>query len=178
MKVINEKNIPSADDCLLLLKKAGCSSSVICHCKAVRDVAVSIAKRTDADVDLVQAGALLHDIGRSKSHGIDHALIGSTIAKELGLSEKIIDIIKHHIGAGLSAKTAKSLGLPYEDFMPITIEEKIVCHADNLIDDCSRQNIEVEVERALAENKKEYALQLVRLHKEISDLIGMDANMV
>ncbi len=179
MTETNQELIPSAEKCLQLLKNAGCSEKVICHCKAVRDVAMHIVTHTsEADKKLVEAGALLHDIGRCQTHGIDHAIVGASIAKKLDLSEKIIHIIERHIGAGLSPTVAKSLGLPFKDFMPKTLEEKIVCHADNLIDNCTRQNIEVEVERALRENHKEYAMQLVKLHKEISDLIGMDANNV
>lgn len=174
----NEDFIPSSEQCIKLLKNAGCSERVICHCKAVHEVAVKIANKTNADLSLVKAGALLHDIGRSETHDIKHAIIGARIAKKLGLSKKIVHIIERHIGAGLTSSVAKSLGLPYRDFMPKTLEEKIVCHADNLIDDCTRQDIEVEVERALRENHKEYAMQLVKLHKEISDLIGMDANKV
>lgn len=170
--------IPSSETCLKLLRDAGCNDHVICHCIAVRDVAIKIAEKTNANMALVEAGALLHDIGRSKTHGIGHAVVGAKIAKKLGLSEEIIGIIEHHIGAGLTPDTAKSLGLSEKDFTPQTLEEKIVCHADNLIDDCKRQNIEIEVERALQEKKNEYALQLVRLHKEISDLIGMDANKI
>jgi uncharacterized protein len=171
-------NFPSAEECISLLRKVGCSEQVICHCQAVCDVALKIAVKTTADQSLVRAGALLHDIGRSKSHGIDHAIIGARLARELGISEDIVGIIEHHIGAGLSSSAAKGLGLPEKDFFPQTLEEKIVCHADNLIDDCRRQNIEVEVEKALLEDKKDYAMQLVKLHKEISELIGMDANMV
>ncbi|MBS3778595.1 MAG: HDIG domain-containing protein [Candidatus Thermoplasmatota archaeon] len=174
----NEEFIPSPEQCITLLKNAGCSERVICHCKAVQKLAVKIASKTNADVSLVEVGALLHDIGRSEIHDIKHGIVGARIAKKLGLSKKIVHIIERHIGAGLTPSVAKSLGLPYRDFMPKTIEEKIVCHADNLIDDCDRQNIEVEVERALRENHKEYAMQLVKLHKEISDLIGMDANTV
>jgi uncharacterized protein len=179
MTTKNDVSIPSAEECLQLLKDAGCSEKVICHCKAVRDVAMRIVGYIPkADKQLVEAGALLHDIGRSQTHGIDHAIVGARIAKKLGLSENIVHIIERHIGAGLTPSVAKSLGLPFKDFMPKTLEEKIVCHADNLIDDCERQDIEVEVERALRENHKEYAMQLVKLHKEISDLIGMDANTV
>lgn len=178
MKNQSNDGIPSAEECINLMRNVGCSEDVICHCKAVRDVALKIAEKTDANMQLVEAGSLLHDIGRSQTHGINHAVIGARIAKKLGLSEEIIGIIEHHIGAGLTANVAKSLGLPHKDFMPKTLEEKIVCHADNLIDDCSRQDIEVEVERALRENHKEYAMQLVKLHKEISDLIGIDANLV
>lgn len=172
------ESIPTAEECIALLIKVGCSEKVFCHCKAVRDVALRIAKKTTVNHQLVEAGALLHDIGRSQTHGIDHAIVGARLAKKLGLSKEIIGIIEHHIGAGLSPTVAKSLGLPYRDYMPQTIEEKIVCHADNLIDDCTRQNIEVEIERAFMENNKDYAMQLVKLHKEISELIGMDANLV
>jgi len=168
--------IPSADECIALLKKVGCSYNVFCHCKAVHEVAMRIAEKTDVNLSIVKAGSLLHDIGRSHTHGIDHGIVGGRIAKKLGLSPKIIRIIERHVGAGLTPTVAKSFGLPYKEFMPKTLEEKIVCHADNLIDDCSRVPIEVEVQRALQENHKEYALLLVKLHKEISDLIGIDAN--
>lgn len=178
MKTDNKEFIPTPDQCRKLLKEAGCSDQVICHCEAVRDIALCIVKRTKADKNLVEAGALLHDIGRSKTHGIDHGVVGARIAKKLGLSKSIVSIIETHIGAGLTSSVAKSMGLPDKDFIPKTLEEKIVCHADNLVDDCRRQDIEVEVQRALRENHKEYALQLVKLHKEISDLIGMDANKV
>ena len=170
--------IPSPDECLNILKEVGCSEKVIDHCKAVRDVAVKIARKTNADLKLVEAGALLHDIGRSKTHGIRHAVEGAKIAKKIGLPEKIVNIIERHIGAGLSKNEAKKLGLPAKDYIPETLEEKIVCHADNLIDNNKKQNIEVEVERALRKNLKEYALRLVNLHKELSELCGMDLNNI
>ena len=172
------EHIPSEEECIALLKKVGCSGKVICHCKKVRDVAMAIAQRTNANKKLVEAGALLHDIGRSQTHKLDHAIAGRRVAERLGLPESIICIIERHIGAGLNPKTAQSLGLPFKDYRPKTIEEKIVCHADNLVDDCSRQNIEIEIEQALFDGKKDYAKHLVQLHKEISDLIGMDANDV
>ena len=171
-------SIPSPESCIELLKKTGCSKAVINHCKAVRDVAVKIAEKTNADITLVEAGALLHDIGRSKTHGIFHAVEGSKIAKKLGLPNSIVNIIERHIGAGLSKEEAKKLGLPATDYIPETLEEKIVCHADSLINDCRRQNIEKEVERALMDGHKEYALRLVSLHKELSNICGIDVNLI
>lgn len=170
--------VPTHKECIELLKEQGCSEAVILHCKAVRDVAVRIAKKANANIKLVEAGALLHDIGRSKTHGIRHAIEGVKIAKELGLPESIIKIIASHIGAGLSANVAKSIGLPKKDYVPTTLEEKIVCHADNLIDNCKFQPIEVEVKRALREGHKDYAMRLVKLHKELSDICGMDLNNI
>jgi uncharacterized protein (TIGR00295 family) len=170
--------IPSPEQCIDLLRKEGCSKEVIDHCIAVRDVAVKIAKKADANIVLVEAGALLHDIGRSKTHGMRHAVEGAKIGKKLNLDPRIIDIIERHIGAGLLSDDAKKLGLPMKDYMPISLEEKIVCHADNLIEDAKRQPVEVEVEKALNSGLKEYAIRLVNLHKELSKICGIDLNKI
>ena len=170
--------IPTPAECIKLLKKSGCSDEVIRHCKAVRDVAVKIAKKANADVKLVEAGALLHDIGRSKTHEIRHAVEGVKIARKLNLPESIVKIIERHIGAGLPAHEAKKLGLPAKDFIPETLEEKIVCHADNLTDKDRRQRVEEQVETALANGFNEYARRLVALHKELSKICGVDVNFV
>ncbi|MDG6228709.1 MAG: HDIG domain-containing protein [Candidatus Thermoplasmatota archaeon] len=170
--------IPSREQCIQLLRDVGCSNEVICHCKAVRDIAVRIAQKAGARVDLVEAGALLHDIGRAKTNTIRHAIEGVKIAKKLGLSQEIIDIIERHIGAGISMDVARSLGLPKKEYIPLTLEEKIVCHADNLLDDCTRQPIEKEIEKALLSGHNEYAVRLARLHWELSKLCGMDLNKI
>lgn len=170
--------IPSQKRCIELLRQTGCSEKVINHCKAVRNIAVKMAKKSGADIDLVQAGALLHDIGRSETHSIFHAVKGAKIAKKLGLPDSIINIIERHIGAGLSKEEAKKLGLPEKDYVPITLEEKIVCHADSLIADNKRQKIENQVENALRDGHKEYAVRLVSLHKELSDICGIDVNLI
>ena len=177
-KMIQMHDIPSSEQCIHLLEKAGCSKKVINHCQAVRDVAVKIAQCTQADIKLVEAGALLHDIGRSNTHDIHHAIEGAHIAESYDLPNEIVRIIERHIGAGLSADTAASLGLPRKNYLPETLEEKIVCHADNLLDDCTRQPIEHEVEQALNDGKKEYAMQLVQLHHELSTLCGKDLNTI
>ena len=170
--------IPDPKTCINLLKKAGCSKEVIDHCKAVRDIALKIAKKAGADIRLVEAGALLHDIGRSKTHGIRHVIEGVEIAKKLGLSEKIIGIIETHIGAGIPSDEARKLGLPARDFIPKTLEEKIICHADSLIENNKKQTIEQEVQRALLEGHKSYATRLISLHKELSNLCGIDLNKI
>ena len=170
--------IPTPKECIELLRKSGCSEEVIKHCQSVRDIAVRIAKRANADLKLVEAGALLHDIGRSKTHGIRHGVEGAIIARKLNLPESINRIIERHIGAGLPADEAKKLGLPYKDFIPETLEEKIICHADSLVDNSRKQDIENEVERALVDGNHEYARRLVALHKELSDICGIDVNKI
>jgi len=168
--------LPSPLECIKLLEKYNCSKEVIAHSKAVRDISLRIAKKAGADLKIVEVGALLHDIGRSRTHGISHAVEGVKIAKKIGLPIEIIKIIERHIGAGLSRDEAKKLGLPEKEYIPETLEEKVVCHADNLIDDCKKQRIEFEVEKAVKKGQKEYARRLVKLHKELSKICKIDLN--
>jgi tRNA (cytidine56-2'-O)-methyltransferase len=170
--------IPSPEECVQLLKMSGCSDEVIWHSKVVRDVAVRIAERAGADVALVEAGALLHDIGRSKTHDISHVVVGVKLAKKLGLPERILRIIERHIGAGISVEEARRLGLPPKDYSPQTLEEKIVCHADNLVYNHQRQSIGCKVKRVLYGNHEEYARRLLQLHRELSDICGEDVNLI
>jgi tRNA (cytidine56-2'-O)-methyltransferase len=170
--------LPTPNECIRLLNECGCSQEVIRHCQAVRDVAVRIAKRAHADIKLVETGALLHDIGRSKTQGLTHGIIGAQIAREKNLPESIVNIIERHLGAGIPKEEAVLLGLPSRNFLPMTLEEKIVAHADNLIDGDRQQMIEAEVEKALKKGKKELAQRLVLLHKELSNICKIDLNYI
>lgn len=134
----------SEEDAIALLTVSGCSPDVIEHCKTVAGYARAIAldinrcakkrgTQVKVDIDAVFIGGLLHDIGRSRTHGMDHAVKGSRIALENGLSQKIANIIERHIGAGITREEAVAFGLPDKDYLPVTIEEKIVAHADNLV---------------------------------------------
>jgi len=169
-------SIPTPDQCLRFLRQAGCSEEVINHCQAVRKLAVRIARRAHANIPLVEAGALLHDIGRSKTQGIMHGVEGAKIATELGLPVALVNIIERHLGAGIPKEEAGPLGLPVKDYMPITLEEKIVAHADNLIDNDRPHPIEREIEKALQKGHPLHAERLMQLHKELSELCGINLN--
>ncbi len=118
-----------------VLVKAGCAPDVVAHCQKVAALALAIAGRAKAPVDseLVRLGGLFHDIGRSRTHDIGHAVAGVEIGRSLGFSEQLLLIIERHIGAGISSGEAVRLGLPAKEYMPLTREEKIVSYADNLM---------------------------------------------
>jgi uncharacterized protein (TIGR00295 family) len=168
--------IPNSVQCHRLLREVGCSDEIINHCEAVRKIAVRIAKKAHANIQLVEAGALLHDIGRSKTQGIMHGVEGAKIATELGLPLSIVNIIERHLGAGIPLEEAAILGLPPKDYMPITLEEKIVAHADNLIDNDRKHPIEKEVEKALKKGHTKHAQRLLELHRELSERCGIELN--
>jgi uncharacterized protein len=175
---VNEKLL-SSQMALRLLSEIGCSERVIAHCKAVSALAVKFAeacekKGLDVDVDLVEVGALLHDIGRSKTHGVNHVIVGVEIAKSLNLPESIVSIIERHVGGGITADEAKELGWPVKDYVPKTLEEKLVAYADKLIEGLRVVPIEktlLNLSRELGENHPAID-RVIRLHEELFPLIG------
>lgn len=169
--------LPSREQAIELLHKNNCPPQVINHCIAVADLALETASKLEGkglkiNTDLVEAGALLHDLGRSKNHTVDHAVIGAQIAQSIGLPEPVINIIKRHVGAGITAEEAQWLGWPKDVYTPQTLEEKIVSYADKLIDQSKRTPIETEIERLQRENKNEAAERVRKLHEEITSLLG------
>lgn len=155
-------------EALALLKKYGASEDVIRHVKKVRDYAVEIAEQNpSADRELVEAGALLHDIGRARTHGIDHAVAGAEILRSEGVDERIVRIVERHVGAGLTKDEAVYLGLPPKDYLPETVEEKIVCHADNLIGNLSRISIHDAIRTAEERWSPDALDRLIKMHFEV-----------
>ncbi len=93
---------------------------------------------------------MLHDIGRSKTHGIGHAQSGAEICRKLGLPEEVARIVECHTGAGLTADECSLLGLLPVDCIPQTLEEKIVTNADNLVGGRHEISIERDLMEAFA----------------------------
>ena len=90
-----------------ILKKEKTPHNVIDHSIAVCKKACEIAENfPEADLDIIQKGALLHDIGRSRTHGITHAVEGVKIAREYGYGDDVLNVIERHIGAGITKKEA------------------------------------------------------------------------
>ena len=146
---------PKEKTCEDLLRGAGCSAKVIAHCRAVRDCACGYASQDrEIDFHLVERGAMLHDIGRSRTHDIRHAQCGADLVRSMGLGEEVARIVECHTGAGLTADECTLLGLSPRDCMPRTTEEKIVTHADNLIAGKQRVTIHETIGSALYLPKK------------------------
>lgn len=169
--------LPNREQALGLLRKYNCSPQVISHCIAVADLAVETAGKLEEkgfkiNTKLVEAGAILHDLGRSQTHTVDHAIAGAKIAQSIGLPENVIRIIKRHVGAGITAQEAQMLGWPKDVYAPQSLEEKIVSFSDKLIDKSRRMPIETEIERLQIKNKHQAAERVRKLNNEITSLLG------
>lgn len=170
--------VPGREECLRILADSGCGDDVVEHCEAVAKLAVRIARMCGADEGLVEAGALLHDIGRSRTHGIAHAVEGAKLASGLKLPPQLVRIIERHIGGGITTTEAERLGLPKKDYVPRTLEEKVVAHADNLTDGAKQVPVRVTVYQLVRKGMDDPAEQVLRLHKELSEACGCDVDEI
>ncbi len=163
-------------EAIKLLEENGCAPNVIEHCKEVASLAVEIANKAKAaghnvNPELVEVGALLHDLGRCKTHKISHAVEGYRLARIEGIEPEISEIIKRHIGAGISKEEARSLGLPEDDYLPRSLEEKIVAHADNLVKGTSRITVAKRTELMRKQEVPENVIQKInKLAEEVERL--------
>jgi len=169
----SRRNCPTDPE--LILKELELEPQVVEHIKAVSELAMEIGRKADirVDMDLIYKGSMLHDIGRSRSHGIEHIVEGEKIGREMGLGEEVVGIIRSHIGAGMSREEAVSLGLPAGDYFPVTPEEKIVAYADNLVRGARRIGFEESLERFRAELGDGHPAigRMKRLHREVSSWV-------
>jgi uncharacterized protein len=170
-----------------LLRQAGVSEDDITHSLKVAEKALEIARRTGAalDLELVGRGALFHDLGKARTHAMEHGKIGAEIGRELGLPEAITAIMEKHIRGGLTPPEASELGLPVKDYTLYTLEERIIIYADRLVDIImdgivsihSEQEAEDRFEEILRTypkyGKNEITLnRYLGYHQEIQGLIG------
>lgn len=171
---------------LTLLRETGVSEPDIAHCVKVAEKALEIAERTgvNLDLELVGRGALFHDLGKARTHDIEHGKIGAELGARLGLPQAVLDIMEKHVRGGLTADEAGELGLPVKDYTLRTLEERIVITADRLVDIItdpnqivsSEEEAEARFEEILTTNIRygKNALTLERYlgyHREIQDLI-------
>ncbi len=174
-----EEILPSREFALILLRKEKLPGSIRRHSIRVANKALAIAKqikKVKVDIELVVIGGLLHDIGRARTHGFEHALIGGRMLRERGFPSKLARICETHILGGLDNEDAKELGLPERDYIPKTLEEKIVCLADKMsmgtrevtIEERFQRWFEIHGESKILLKSKE---RVIMIQKEIKDLI-------
>ncbi len=150
-----------------------CDEDIVNHSLSVSKKAREIADKIRAngyniDPDFVEIGAILHDIGRAKSHGIDHGIKGSEILRNSEFSE-FARVCETHVGAGIDKGEAASLGLPAKDYIPKTLEEKVIAHADNLTEGTNYVPISRTIKRIEDRLGKNHPA--ARRIKELSDFI-------
>ena len=139
----------SQDDVIAMHKKYAPSAAVYdlvyTHCLIVRDIALQLIINSSLEVDreLVEIGAMLHDIGvypLFKTNGrlregvqyITHGIEGERILRQEGLPESVWRFAAHHTGVGLTKQDIidQNLALPAADYLAKTDEERLIMFAD------------------------------------------------
>ena len=169
--------MPSENECLRILREEGCRSNIIQHVCMVKMIAVAMAMASGANMRLVTAGALLHDLGRSRTQTTLHSYEGARLLREKGLPEELARVVQRHMGAGFTHEEANVLGLPEGDYMPETLEEKIVCHADNLVKGTAGiQTLREALDEMTNRGHPTSAERMRAMHQELSAACSVDVD--
>lgn len=173
--------IPDERAALELHKKYRSDERIVRHCETVAKVAkILVGRLEEKGVPIngkaVLAGALLHDIGRTKTQTVHHGHTGGKIIASEGVDAEVASIIQRHVGAGISKQEADSLGFPQGDYIPRTLEEKVVCFSDKMVDLDRVRPFSEEVNRF---RKKGHDVQrLVELKRSLQAVLGVDPESV
>jgi len=160
-------NIPTREECINLLKEYNVPEDTQKHCKAVNKVAVFLAKKlkekgVDIDVDLVSAGSLLHDIGKSEGEPAKgHAERGYELLKEK--YPEVAEIVKVHSFFKVpETKTWEQKVVNYSDKRAVL---EIITFKERLEDWQERLNLELDPELVNEE---------LEIEKEIFNIIELE----
>lgn len=140
---------------------------LITHSRCVAEKALKVADDAglgdEADRQFIFDAAMLHDIGvvECDAPGIHcfgtrpyicHGLAGADILKREGIGEAYQRVCERHTGSGISKRQIEELRLPLppKDYLPETIEEKLICYADKFYSKSSTPEKEKSLERVRA----------------------------
>ena len=118
---------------------------LIRHSEDVTRKALSLARRhpeLNIDRQFVSEAAMIHDIGIFKTNAPEiycfgdepymcHGILGAELMRNEGWPRHAL-VCERHTGAGLTKEeiAERSLPLPPADFLPVSIEEQLICFAD------------------------------------------------
>ena len=132
------------------------------------------------DIDLIVSGCLFHDIGvfGLKNGGLDvtkkvdylqHGIFGGKMLRKEGFCKEAL-IAERHIGAGLSREYIMQNNLPLskKDFLPITLEQKIICYADKF----HSKSGKIDTIDSIKKEMKGFGKESLRRFLELDKLFG------
>lgn len=157
---------------------------VLAHSKAVQNIALETAERIKLrnpnvaiDIEFIRTACILHDIGRFAhppgDGSLKHGVAGADLLRAEGLDERYARVCERHLGAGIPKEEVKKkrLPLPAKDYMPETIEERIIAYADNLTAGEGRVSSEQVVKRFTEEIDEDAGNRVKKLHDDIEGMM-------
>lgn len=118
---------------------------LVTHSRSVAGKALSIAEahpEMNLDRTFIEEAAMLHDIGITFCNAADmdchgtyeyicHGYLGANLLRKEGYPRHAL-VCERHTGTGISLQMIKEnhLPLPLRDYLPISLEEQLICFAD------------------------------------------------
>ena len=161
---------------------------LLIHSEEVAKLALEIIERRKlgnvVDKDFVENAAMLHDIGIIKTHApsifcrgelpyLCHGIAGKQILQELGLPEAYALVCERHTGSGITRReiVENRLPLPQRDFLPVSLEEKLICYADKFFSKSGDPRRRKDTEE-IRNSMKKFGPDALRRFDELESLFG------
>lgn len=156
------------------------------HQAAVATLALELADRfLEARRDFVEEAAWVHDIGIRYTHApgilcqgdapyLCHGVIGREICEKAGLPEHAM-VCETHVGTGLTAEEVAASGypMPIRDMLPRSLEERLICYADQFFSKSTPDRLSVdEVRRRVSRHGTAPLQRFEALHREFGQGVG------
>lgn len=165
---------------------------LITHSERVARKALAVADAAglpdSVDRQFVWDAAMLHDIGIVKCnapsihcHGtlpyICHGIAGAEILATHGVGEAFRRVCERHTGAGLTKSEIEELELPlpHQDFLPETVEEKLICYADKFYSKSGDPRREKTLDQVRASMER-HGAAVARRFEELHRLFSKDTD--
>ena len=155
------------------------------HSEQVARLADAIARahpELPIEKHFLYEAAMLHDIGVFRTYApailcmgnenyMRHGIIGAEILKAEGLPRHAL-VCERHIGVGLTVDdiVRQQLPLPHRDMLPVTLEEKLVCYADNFFS--KSHPLEKKTFDAVRQSCSRYGVENLRRFDELARIFG------
>jgi len=138
---------------------------LVYHSSLVADKALKIAqnhKEFLPDLTFMEEAAMLHDIGIFKTNAPDllcfgeypylcHGYLGCELLVKEGYPDHGL-VCERHTGVGITIEEilANKLPLPLRDYLPVSVEEQIICFADKFFS----KSGDIHYEKSVSEIRK------------------------
>src|SRR5271157_2780259 len=160
MTMAQNSQIPTEQECYDIMRRHNMRDNILMHSMQVMKVSMALVEhlREPALIrpDLVRAGALLHDIAKSRSietKELRHDLIGGEMMRELGYDD-IARIVETHVVFGDFAATGRLEEREIVFYADKRVMHDTIVSLDERIRDlCDRYGVNERIINLITENK-------------------------